>query len=103
MPVNRCGTCKHCHYVRFKEFLLCFYGDEISAKRDGPSTWDRSDVELAGEDVCFMDGDEWDRVWARCSVDQGDTCDEWELRAGLESDGTVSPVNRFNAEEGGAS
>lgn len=83
VPINRCGTCKHCHYVRYKEDLLCFHGDEIVARRDGPETWDKSDVELDGEDVEFLDGDRYGKVWASRVVGHGDTCDEWEQRLGL--------------------
>lgn len=86
-PINRCGTCAHCHYVRYKGDLLCFHGDSVITHRDGLGTWDESDVEFEGESVELMsNGDAYDRVRRERVVNQGDTCDEWESREKAEAD-----------------
>lgn len=77
IPEQGCHNCRHSHVVEFKGDLLCFHGDDIVATpspcRDG---W--TDVELDGECVGIMDGDEWSKVWAGRVIDGTDVCDEWE-------------------------
>ena len=80
LPINRCGTCLHCHYVAYHGHLLCFYGDTILARREGQGTWDRSFIEMNGDSVELLEGDAYDKVWCGRIVDNGDTCDEWERR-----------------------
>lgn len=84
-PVNRCGTCRHCHYIRYHEDLLCFHGDEITARRDGLGPWDKSDVELLSrprydESVELLEGEEYSKVWAARVVDAHAVCEKWEAR-----------------------
>jgi len=76
-PINRCGTCEHCHFVRHHDDHMCFHGDAIVARRDGPGEWERSDVQLAGDDVGLLDGDALAYVWAGRHVSRDATCDEW--------------------------
>lgn len=84
-PVNRCGTCRHCHYIRYHEDLLCFHGDEITAHRDGLGQWDKSDVELHSQpfgdsSVALLDDDAYSNVWAGRVVAADAVCEEWEAR-----------------------
>ncbi len=79
-PINRCGTCEHCHYVRYHTQLLCFHGDVIVARRDGKGEWQKSDVEFAGESVELLGGEEFSKLWAGRVVGSDATCDEWTTR-----------------------
>jgi hypothetical protein len=79
-PFNRCGTCEHCHYVRYHEQQLCFHGDAIVARRDGPGEWDKSDVEFAGDAVELLDGETFGKVWGGRVVASDATCEEWLQR-----------------------
>lgn len=75
---KRCGNCKHCHVVEFKDDSLCFYGDNAKIiPSDLRDYW--SEVELDGLDVGIMEGEEYSEVWAgRVVSDWCDVCDSWE-------------------------
>lgn len=89
-PVNRCATCRHCHYVRYRRDLLCFHGDEITARRDGIGPWDQSDVELHSQpfgdsSVEMLDDEDYSQVWGGRTVAADAVCEEWEARKESES------------------
>lgn len=77
-PERRCGNCIFSHLVAYKLDLLCFHGDNIlvTGKSEYPVTSDF--IEMDGEEVGMMDGDEYARVWSGRIVDSDDICDEWK-------------------------
>lgn len=76
-PEKRCGNCIFSRYLAIKEHLLCFHGDSIVDTGKSNYPVNASYVELNGEDVNFMEGDQYDRVWAGRVVDSSDVCEEW--------------------------
>jgi hypothetical protein len=76
-PEKRCGNCIFSRYLAIKEHLLCFHGDSIldCGGESGPGSPEY--IELDGDLVNFMEGEEYDRVWAGRVVDSSDVCDEW--------------------------
>lgn len=77
-PLRSCCTCKHSHLVAYKLHLLCFHADEIGVT--GHCEYPvRSDfIQMNGDYVELMEGDEYARVWASRIVDPDATCQEWE-------------------------
>jgi hypothetical protein len=73
-----CGNCKFSHLVAYKLDLLCFYGDTIRVigKSEYPVTADL--IQMNGEEVGMMDGEEYSSVWAGRIIDGDDVCDKWE-------------------------
>lgn len=71
---KRCGNCKHCHEIKYKNDDLCFLGDAITVEPEGF-------VILDGEDVSLMDGEEYSKVWGGRVVDpNADICDQWAAK-----------------------
>lgn len=76
IPERRCDNCVFSHLVAYKDDLLCFHGDDI--RITGKSECSEY-VELNGEDICLMDGEEYSKkVWAGRIVYSDDVCDEWK-------------------------
>lgn len=77
-----CGNCVFSHLVAYKLDLLCFHGDDIrvNGKSEYPVTSDH--VEINGEEVSLMEGDEYSGVWAKRITDPDDVCDEWKAENG---------------------
>ena len=78
VPLRRCGNCKFANLVAYKLDLLCFHGDGavVTGKSNYPV--DADFVEIGGEEVGLLDGDEYDRIWSQRIVDSDDVCDEWQ-------------------------
>lgn len=82
VPLRRCADCKFANLVAYKLDLLCFHGDDIAITGQSHYPVDADYVELGGENVEMLDGDEYGRVWANRIVDQDDVCDEWQKSGG---------------------
>jgi len=76
-PEQGCGTCKFSRLVATKLDLLCFHGDNIEGVGISRYPVESEYVELDGIDVCSLDGDGYDRVWAGRVVDPCDICDAY--------------------------
>lgn len=80
IPEKLCENCKFCHEPNYKNDLLCFFGDNIKINKwhfkDSETIY--TDIELNGEDVGFMEGDEYSKIWGGRVVDYTDICDEWQ-------------------------
>ena len=75
--MTRCGNCKFAHLVAYKLDLLCFRGDDIQIT--GKCEYDGGEhIDFNGDDVAFMEGDQYDKVWGGRVVDPTDVCDEWD-------------------------
>ena len=85
-PDQSCGNCRFSACVRYKGDLLCFHGDDVTIRRDGPACWDACDIELRqpnhpSEDVALLEGEEYSTVWAGRIVDAClEVCDDWQPR-----------------------
>ena len=74
-----CGNCRFSHLVAYKLDLLCFHGDSIEVTGQSRYPVDADYVLLNGDDVGMMEGDKYDKVWARRVVDpELQVCDEWQ-------------------------
>lgn len=81
LPVSRCGNCVHGHVPEYKYHRLCFYGDNYTASRSHlREYW--SEVVLDGRDLCCVEGQDFDEVWAGRVVEDTDVCDFWCGREG---------------------
>lgn len=75
IPGKRCENCKFCHRVAYKTDLLCFHGDAIEVI----GHYGRGDhIEINGEEIGLLSGDEYDEIWGGRVVDPDEICDEWE-------------------------
>lgn len=76
-----CGNCAFAHLVESKLDLLCFHSDNIRVigKSEYPVTSEI--VELHGEEVGMLEGDEYASIWADRIVDSDEVCDEWHPMA----------------------
>lgn len=77
-PARCCAKCMHSRLVAYKLDLLCFRGDNIKITGTCEYPVDADHVELNGEDVELLEGDEYDRVWAARIVDGQGVCDQFE-------------------------
>lgn len=73
-----CGNCAFAHLVAYKLDLLCFHGDNILVFGTSEHPVTAEYIQMNGEEVGMMEGDEYDRVWAGRRVDSDDVCDEWK-------------------------
>lgn len=76
-PEKRCGNCRFAHVPMYKDDLLCFFGDTVSATKSDFQA-EKSDIYFNGSCVGLMDGEDYSTVWHGRVVDETDVCDEWE-------------------------
>ena len=76
-----CGNCAFAHLVAYKLDLLCFHGDSILVMGQSQYPVTADFVQMNGEEVGMMEGDEYSKVWAGRIVDSDDVCDEWKSEA----------------------
>jgi len=81
-----CGNCRHSAVPEYKDDLLCFCGDNVVLRPSGLDGEWRTDVELAGDIIGLMDGDEYGEVWGDRVVDADDVCDEWKPETGRDGE-----------------
>lgn len=79
-PAQTCGNCRFSRLVAGKLDLLCFHGDEIEVAGEQSRYPVNADyVRLNGDNVSYMDGEEYSKVWAGRVVDGcTEVCDEWK-------------------------
>lgn len=80
-PRECCGNCVHGVYPKYKDHLLCFFGDEIEIV-DSTGEKDSGYVILDGVEVGLTEGDEYDKIWAGRVTNWCDVCDEFKERSG---------------------
>lgn len=77
IPEQRCGNCKFAHLVAYKLDLLCFHGDNIEVTGEVGYPVEAECIDLDGNSVDLMDGEEYSKVWAGRVVNDSDVCDLW--------------------------
>jgi hypothetical protein len=72
-----CGNCRFAYLIAYKLDLLCFHSDDIHVLGNSQYPVASVYLNLKGDAVSLMEGDEYDKVWAGRIVDQHEVCDEW--------------------------
>lgn len=74
-------NCAFAHLVAYKLDLLCFHGDDIRVFGHSEYPVNADFVQMNGEEVGMMDGEEYSKVWGGRIIDSDDVCDEWKPEA----------------------
>lgn len=80
IPDKRCGNCKFAHELRRLGDLLCFHGDNIKLQKWSYKTTPdevMTDVIFEGQNLEYVEMDEYSKIWAGRIVDDTDTCEEY--------------------------
>lgn len=68
-PEICCRNCKYSVYPKYKDDLLCLYGDVVDENQSYPI--------VNGLDLEMLEGEEYARLWERCAVFPEAVCDEF--------------------------
>lgn len=88
LPEKRCGNCKHCILMAYKNDHICFYGEEIEDRYTSHYPIEAEVITLKGGQTLnwenrWGDNSHYDKVWGGGIVDPNwEVCDCWEPATG---------------------
>lgn len=84
LPEKRCGNCKHCILLYYRNDYVCFHGEDVERmdEQDYPNKSyivALKDGEVLNWENKWKDNSHYDKVWGRGAVDiNWEVCDCWE-------------------------
>jgi hypothetical protein len=78
LPKQMCGNCRHSVVEARYRDLFCMRNEKWQVTGNSKYPVTATYIAVDGEEITCMEGDQYNKVWARCVVDYTDICDEWE-------------------------